>query len=376
MRIVLQMGLLLFSLCASGCMHASDLVHKNASCNHWESYAQRFVQDDGRVVEYSQGSRTTSEGQAYALFFALVANDRKRFDLILKWTENNLAKSDMQTNLPSWLWGKAKDKTWKVLDTNPASDADLWLAYTLTQAGKLWKVPQFTMLADAILNNIEKYEVTKLNNIGYVLLPTLRTTVEKDEVWKVNLSYTPIQILRFFSIDKDNQVWLSIAESSLKLMSLHNVKGLTADWIMYDRKKQESYLSEGAVMSYDAIRVYLWAGMLNEQDSLKKKLMKSLLGIDAYFAQGRSLPSVTSLVNNKQASLEPVGFSVAILPFLKSGGMQEAYQMQVKRVNSKVKQCLLGKPAVYYANSLAMFSQGWEHGHFSFGVTGELKVSW
>jgi endo-1,4-beta-D-glucanase Y len=34
-----------------------------------------------RVIDRQGGDRTTSEGQSYGLFFALVANDRARFEL-------------------------------------------------------------------------------------------------------------------------------------------------------------------------------------------------------------------------------------------------------------------------------------------------------
>ena len=42
---------------------------------------------------------TTSEGQSYALFFALAANDREAFDKILLWTENNLADGSLKALL-------------------------------------------------------------------------------------------------------------------------------------------------------------------------------------------------------------------------------------------------------------------------------------
>ena len=46
----------------------------------WESYKSHIIDRQGRVVDHSAQDRTTSEGQAYAMFFALVANDRPRFD--------------------------------------------------------------------------------------------------------------------------------------------------------------------------------------------------------------------------------------------------------------------------------------------------------
>ncbi|MEK9939779.1 MAG: glycosyl hydrolase family 8, partial [Methylotenera sp.] len=78
---------------------------------------------------------TTSEGQAYALFFALVANDQPQFERLLQWTQLNLAQGNLATNLPAWHWGQKADGSWGVIDGNSASDADIWIVYTLLEAG-------------------------------------------------------------------------------------------------------------------------------------------------------------------------------------------------------------------------------------------------
>ena len=49
----------------------------------WDTYVSAFVSPDGRVVDPMFDDHSTSEGQAYALFFALV-NDKmivKSFDM-------------------------------------------------------------------------------------------------------------------------------------------------------------------------------------------------------------------------------------------------------------------------------------------------------
>ena len=42
----------------------------------WNAYAARFVDAQGRVFDPRASQTTTSEGEAYAMFFSLVANDR------------------------------------------------------------------------------------------------------------------------------------------------------------------------------------------------------------------------------------------------------------------------------------------------------------
>ena len=75
----------------------------------WEEFKRSFMTQDGRIVsDDEKGGQTYSEGQAYALFFALAANDRPTFELLLQWTENNLCAGDLSTALPAWLWGKSR----------------------------------------------------------------------------------------------------------------------------------------------------------------------------------------------------------------------------------------------------------------------------
>ena len=47
----------------------------HAPWTQWQAYAEHFIQPDGRVVDITAGRRSTSEGQAYSLFFALVARE-------------------------------------------------------------------------------------------------------------------------------------------------------------------------------------------------------------------------------------------------------------------------------------------------------------
>src|SRR5436190_19047718 len=104
----------------------------------WKSYCAAFMDNQIRVIDHDAGDRTTSEGQAYAMFFALVANDRARFDGLLRWTELNLAAGDLTAQLPAWQWGRDASDRWGVLDANAAADADVRMAYALLEAGRAW----------------------------------------------------------------------------------------------------------------------------------------------------------------------------------------------------------------------------------------------
>jgi endoglucanase len=145
-----------------------------AACNWpaWDRFKQAYISEDGRVIDPSDArSITTSEGQSYALFFALAANDPKAFDQILRWTQDNLAQGAIDTHLPAWLWGKKAPDSWQVLDANSASDADIWIAWSLLEAGRLWKNKTYTDTGRGLLKLIAREEVVKVPGLGHMLLP-------------------------------------------------------------------------------------------------------------------------------------------------------------------------------------------------------------
>ena len=117
----------------------------------WTSFKAANIAASARVIDYSDPrALTTSEGQSYAMFFALVANDRETFDRLLEWTEKNLAKGDITKQLPSWLWGK-NGESWGIIDSNNATDSDLWIAYALLEDARILNEPKYAEMARAMM---------------------------------------------------------------------------------------------------------------------------------------------------------------------------------------------------------------------------------
>jgi endoglucanase len=125
-KVLFQVAFL--SLFTSSCLAAAAAV---TDWPAWTAFSRRFIQSDGRVVDLTFDRKSTSEGQAYAMFMALVANQPEQFAVLLKWTSDNLAAGQLGERLPAWLWGLGADGKWGVKDANSASDADLWIAYSL-----------------------------------------------------------------------------------------------------------------------------------------------------------------------------------------------------------------------------------------------------
>lgn len=164
----------------------------------WVAFAARHIQADGRVIDFNTPQQqSTSEGQSYGMFFALVHNDRPAFARMLAWTEANLAGGSLAKKLPAWQWGRKPEGGWGVLDPNAASDADLWIAYALMEGGRLWNDAGYRALGRSLLALAVREEVVALPGLGRMLLPWPKS-VASGTAWRLNPSYMPLQLLRYF----------------------------------------------------------------------------------------------------------------------------------------------------------------------------------
>jgi endoglucanase len=364
---------------------------KHASWPLWKSWSARFVNPEtGRVSDPSGDRHTTSEGQAYALFFSLAANDRQTFEQVLDWTQDNLASGDLSAHLPAWLWGKDKDGTWKVLDPNSASDADVWIAYSLLEAGRLWNLPHDSALGHAMMALIAKNEVANLPGFGPMLLPA-PTGFQHGETWTLNPSYLPLFVFERLASYDASGPWHQIAQNTPRLLEQSSRHGYALDWVEYVPSdgfypaaapmSSPSYDSTNnqAFGSYDAIRVYLWAGMTDPSDPLRSSVLNAVPAMKAW-VDGHGAPP--ERVNGQGIPLGkdgPVGFSAAVIPYLRTfPDSSQTVARQIIRINAQKsgKTGLYGKDEAYYDQCLALFSTGFLEARYRFGAGGELDVEW
>jgi endoglucanase len=349
----------------------------------WEGYASSFIDDQGRVVDHQSGDRTTSEGQSYGLFFALVANDRERFDRLLNWTTNNLSAGDMGTSLPSWLWGKSPSGQWQTLDQNSASDADLWIAYTLCEAGRLWRQPRYGVLGRRMLARIAASEVVELPAFGPMLLPGETGFHPTPDTWLLNPSYLPLPLLiRLAAIDPHGP-WMAIATNLPALLVKSARNGFVMDWVSYSARDgfQPATLpgsSAAAGGSYDAIRVYLWAGLTHPGTMWRAQTLDAVPGMAEYLATHDLPPEHINSAGMIVGGNATVGFSAALLPYLQAMGAKTAFATQAARVMTQLDPAthLYGRPPTYYDENLTLFGLGSRQHVFAFGGDGKLQVRW
>jgi endoglucanase len=340
----------------------------------WNSYAARFMDDQIRVIDHDAGDRTTSEGQAYAMFFALVANDRARFDKLLRWTEQNLASGDLSAHLPAWVWGSRPGNQWGIIDGNSAADADVWIAYTLLEAGRAWNEPRYTRLGTGLAMRIAAEEVVQIPGFGAALLPAPKGFRHRDS-YRLNASYVPLQLLLRLAHALPEGPWRQIADTVPTLVADSAPHGFAMDWI--EMKRGDSY-TPSSLGSYEAIRVYLWAGMLHPDTPHRDTMLKSLSGMAGYLRVNPVPPSKVKNDGTVEDSRSSPGFSGALLPLLSAVGDSAMRDQQMSRVRSQFDSQggLYGNPARYYDQNLLLFALGSAERRFWFDSQGALQTNW
>lgn len=347
---------------------SSTSVRASCTWPAWEAFKRNFIDPQGRVIDRSDPRLiTTSEGQSYALFFALVAGDQPTFRRLLRWTETHLAHGDLATHLPAWLWGLNKTGQGEVLDSNSAADSDLWIAYTLSEAGRLWKIRDYQSRSALLLQQIIRHEVATLPQLGPMLLPGAHG-FHHDDSWTLNPSYLPPFIIDRLAAQYPHQVWAAMRIATQRLLQESAPRGFAPNWINWTTAGAwQEKSGSGWTGSYDAIRVYLWVGMLDPQNPQAQALQQHFAPMADYLQQ-HPLPPESINTRTLQVNGDgPVGFSAALLPLLSRQSDPSALQRQQQRVEQQ-------PPAAdaYYNTVLTLFGQGWLDGRYRFSPQGEL----
>lgn len=260
----------------------------------WKAFARHFLSPEGRVVDAANGGITHSEGQGWAMLFALWAGDRSRFERIADWTRGNLRHASH--GLHAWR-GTGGDGS---EDLNNATDGDLFIATALILAGEQWGRPDWRASGLATAQDILRMLPRRVGG-RLVLLPGLRGFERIGEV-VVNPSYYAFPMLRVLARALPDPLWLDLATDGLALLrdSRFGIHGLPADWVAVSQADGRVTLAEGwpARFSYDAVRVPLWLGWAGLVDE------PGLRGPAAYWAETPRPPP--AWVDLRSAEAAPV----------------------------------------------------------------------
>ena len=366
--------ILILSLSAFSAAHAAT-----SNCEKpwpaWDAFKKNLINEDGRVVDsISDAMITTSEGQAYALFFSLVANDRAMFDKLLNWSEKNLAAYDLMTRLPSWQWGGEEEQARGVMDENSASDADLWMAYTLGEAGRLWTDRRLVALSSLLANRILATETMEVPGLGQVLLPGASGFTPSATRVRLNPSYVPLQLMRWFVTHSKDPRWASLLNTSRRLIVDSAPEGYAPEWAVYDYNRGfmlDEDDDRRGFGSYNAIRVYLWAGMLNADDADRRVLLDALKPMARFVSSHGWPPESINILTGVANNPGPSGFSAAMVPFLQAAGMKKAVNEQLQRIAAHP----ISEDS-YYSQVLSLYALGWHDNLYRFDLNGNLTPRW
>ncbi len=340
----------------------------------WQVFKNHFISDDGRVIDLgSKQNITTSEGQSYALFFALVANDKAAFDTILDWTQDHLSEGDLSTRLPAWQWGETGNDTYGIIDSNPASDSDLWIAYSLSQAAILWDDRRYSILAAVLAQRIMREETAYISGLGLTLLPAPAGFEFENNTYKLNPSYSPLFIYQQFSKLYPHSPWQQLHEASAKLILDTAKNGVSPDWVMYSPAKGFYYDKKTTDLgSFNAIRVYLWASMMANDAPYKAQLSEQFTPfVEAINSRGY-VPLNTYARSGKTQKRGPLGFNAALLPMLKENG-DDSLAMAIQQKLMVDKSFTQTR---YYDSVLNLFGSSALNKRFSITADGTLKPRW
>lgn len=271
--------------------HINDTTRVFSSYNllasSWVQYKSKFINQDGRVIDYSQNNITTSEGQSYAMLRAVWMDDKQTFDTVWNWTTTNMRRET--DALFGWKWGKLKDTTYGFLENggeNSAADANSDIALALILAGKRWQEKSYTDQAKVILHDHWEVETATVSGKNYQLAGNW---AQDENRIIVNPSYfSPYSWEIFAQVDKEHD-WKSLISPAYALLNDSGTApldkqtgiGLPPDWVAIN--KVDGNLSATNLpdldtdYSYDALRTpwrvaldYRW----NNRQEAKEYLLK------------------------------------------------------------------------------------------------------
>lgn len=335
----------------------------------WTIYRQQFIQEDGRVIDYQDSDRSTSEGQAYAMLRAVMINDPTTFDLTLNWAENNLHrlsdKGQPTDQLWAWKWGQAKPGKWGPIDRNFASDADIDAITSLILASRRWNRPDYLDLARTKLRDLWKFSTIAVPGGKRYLLPgPVEAFVLPDRTVYLNPSYfAPYAFRLFAQVDPDHN-WLSLVDSSydaLEKSSKVSAVGLPSDWIALDSKTGKFQPLPPSnplqsVYSFDAYRVWwrvAWDAAWFQSPEAQRYLSTATKHLQTQLRSSKPLLARIDLQGKPTVKYEATSQYAMLYPALRLIDPDTAEQLLEKKLLPQYKQGIWDDQSAYYTQNLA-----------------------
>ena len=333
----------------------------------WDSYRRKFIQGDGRVIDFEASDHSTSEGQAYAMLRAVFIDDPETFALTLKWAENNLLRQQngkRTDNLWAWKWGKKPDGSWGIIDNNFASDGDIDAITALIFASRRWQRPEYMELAKTKLQDLWKLSsISGTEGKRYLLPGPTAAFVPNESTLYLNPSYLAPYAFRIFAQVDPAHNWLSLVDSSYQVLENSaqlSTVGLPNDWVALDLKTNQFQIMPNSsalksLYSFDAYRVWwrlsLDAAWFNSPQA-QQYLQKSSQHLQKLWNQKSYLPARIDLQGNPLVDYDATSQYAMFYSAMRLVKPTIAQEVLMKKLLPQYKQGIWGEHPTYYTQNL------------------------
>lgn len=341
----------------------------------WTAYRQRFIQADGRVIDWEAQARTVSEGQAYAMLRAVLTDDPDTFEQTLAWAETNLKRpalpndADGRDRLWAWQWGQRADGTWGILDSNFASDADIDAITALILAARRWQRADYLELAQLKLDDLWVQAIVSLPTVSgdeprYLLPGPIGAFQPRPGAVYLNPSYLAPYAFRLFAQVDPSRDWLALVESSygvLEQSSQLSPEGLPSDWVVLNLADQTLETAPGQAhlqsrYGFDAYRVWwrlAWDAAWFEEPRAQALLAQGLGFLGELWQQQGHIPAVLTLAGQPVASYESTAHYAMLYLGFQQVDPDTAVAIYQQKLMETYSQGIWDSADAYYVQNLA-----------------------
>ncbi len=314
----------------------------------WAQFKDRFLTNDGRIVDHYQDAKSHSEGQGYGMLLAWAHDDRQTFDLLWEWSHDNL-QVRKQDNLFAWSWGQRTKDNWTALDLNNATDGDVLIAMSLLLGHEKWGDAAYKNQALPIVDDIKQLLLLEKNDL-LCLLPGYYGFINKDS-FLLNPAYYIFTAFRVFARHNDKNLWMRAHADGVKLLNaaMQNPLHLPPDWVLWNDSGASAPPDKGAVFGYEAIRVPLYLSWDNA--------VQTITGLNEFLnivSQLQRVPQTVDLQRQNISLQEASAGHYAVLARAAADlGHSSLGELLWKRADEKV----VAEEKDYYSNVLYLLAK-------------------
>jgi endoglucanase len=288
----------------------------------WELYKSKFIKESGQVIDLQQ-QITTSEGQAYALWRAVVAQDKNTFDRVLDFTIKNFQVRN-DDSLLAW---KATAEPFQITDYTVATDADVDIAYALIYASNIWSDEVYLNTAKELIEDI--WDKLVYNISGRYYLGFSDASFKENQLI-LNPSYFAPYAYEVFSNHSDKP-WKKLIEDTYftldQISKINPQITLPPNWIALDTNKSNNtqlFFNEavgfggttGYKYGYDAFRTFYRVALhyqLFRNENARKYLELYQNKFETIYKSIGFIPSVLELNGSKIENFDTVATNTALV---------------------------------------------------------------